>query len=139
MSTNTYYLGKLNKNEYLILKNQNKIKFTLQSTCFQGTKRFFQTNYLNVLNIGNDIYNMETEINEYIKTNLQDIPDIKSYELKSNIIFKTKQFLQFKVNNDVVIEPDVKLSIEFEIDKIKFNSKDKTYQIVLHLLNYTIL
>ena len=139
MSTNTYYLGKLNKNEYLILKNQNKIKFTLQSTCFQGTKRFFQTNYLNVLNIGNDIYNMETEIDEYIKTNLQDIPDIKSYELKSNIIFKTKQFLQFKVNNDVVIEPDVKLSIEFEIDKIKFNSKDKTYQIVLHLLNYTIL
>lgn len=139
MSTNTFYLGKLNKNEYLILKNQNKIKFTLQSTCFQGTKRFFQTNYLNVLNIGNDIYNMETEIDEYIKTNLQDIPDIKSYELKSNIIYKTKQFLQFKVNNDVVIEPDVKLSIEFEIDKIKFNSKDKTYQIILHLLNYTII
>jgi hypothetical protein len=139
MSTNTYYLGKLNKNEYLILKNQNKIKFTLVSTCFQGTKKFFQTNYLNVLNIGNDIYNMETEIDEYVKTNLQDIVDIKSYELKSNIIYKNKQFLQFKVNSDVVIEPDVKLSIEFEVDKIKFNSKDKTYQIVLHLVNYTIL
>ena len=135
---NTYYLGKLNKNEYLFLKNQNKIKFTLETTCFQGTKTFFQTNYLNVLNIGNDLYNLETEIDEYVKQNMQDIPDIKSYELKSNIIYKNKQFLQFKIDNEVNIEADTKLLVEFEVDKIKFN-KNKTYQIILHLLNYTIL
>ena len=135
---NTYYLGKLNKNEYLILKNQNKIKFNLNTTCFQGTKTFFQTNYLNVLNIGNDLYNLETEIDEYIKQNIQDIPDIKSYELKSNIIFKNKQFLQFKIDKEVNIEEETKLLVEIEVDKIKF-SKNKTYQIMLHLLNYTIL
>ena len=139
MSTeNTYYLGKLNKNEYLILKNQNKIKFSFETTCFQGTKTFFNINYLNVMNIGNDLYNLETEIDEYVKQNMQDIPDIKSYELKSNIIFKNKQFLQFKIDNEVNIEAETKLLVEFEVDKIKF-SKNKTYQIILHLLNYTIL
>ena len=123
---------------YLILKNQNKIKFTLETTCFQGTKTFFNINYLNVMNIGNDLYNLETEIDEYVKQNIQDIPDIKSYELKSNIIYKNKQFLQFKIDNEVNIEAETKLLIEFEVDKIKF-SKNKTYQIMLHLLNYQIL
>ena len=77
----TYYLGKLSKSEYLILKDQNKIKLNFKTTCFQGTKQFFQTKYLNVLNPDNTIYNLEIEIQEFVKDKLPEL------ELKSNIIF----------------------------------------------------
>jgi len=123
------YLGKLSKSEYLILKDQNKIKFDLKTTCFQGTKQFFQTKYLNVLNPDNTIYNLETEIEEFVKDKLL------GYELKSNIIFDQKQFLQFKVNSNVVIEPETKLKLSIEIDTIKINEKTKSYQILLNLIN----
>jgi len=123
------YLGKLSKSEYLILKDQNKIKFDLKTTCFQGTKQFFQTKYLNVLNPDNTIYNLETEIHEFVKGTLIGL------ELKSNIIFDQKQFLQFKVNSNVVIEPETKLKLSIEIDTIKINEKTKSYQILLNLIN----
>ena len=131
----SYYVGKVNKNEYLILKDQNKIKFSFETTCFQGTKQFYQTNYLNVLNIDNFIYNLETEIDDYLKKNKDEF---KQYELKSNIIFNNKQFLQFKVDKNVNILPDTKLFLDIEVDKIKVN-KNNTYQIVLKLINYKIL
>jgi hypothetical protein len=124
------YLGKLSKSEYIILKNQNKIKLEFNTTCFQGIKQFFQTKYLNVLNPDNTIYNLETEIQEFVKDKLP------GYELKSNIIFDQKQFLQFKIkDNNIVIEPETKLKLSIEIDKIKINEKTKTYQILLNLIN----
>jgi hypothetical protein len=126
----SYYLGKINKNEYLILKNQNKIKFTITTTCFQGSKQFFQHKYLNVLNPDNTVYNLETEIEEFLKDKLPGL------ELKSNIIFDQKQFLQFKISSDTVIVPDTKLKLDIEIDKIKINEKTKSYQI---LFNITLL
>jgi len=131
----SYYIGKINNNEFLILKNQNKIKFSFETTCFQGTKQFYQTNYLNVLNIDNFIYNLETEIDDYLKKNKDEF---KQYELKSNIIFNNKQFLQFKVDKNVNILPDTKLFLDIEVDKIKLN-KNNIYQIVLKLINYKIL
>ena len=112
----SYYVGKVNKNEYLILKDQNKIKFSFETTCFQGTKQFYQTNYLNVLNIDNFIYNLETEIDEYLKKNNIEF---KNCELKSNIIFNNKQFIQFKVDKNVNILADTKLLLDVEIDKLK--------------------
>jgi len=123
------YLGKLSKSEYLILKDQNKIKLEFNTTCFQGIKQFFQTKYLNVLNPDNTIYNLETEIQEFVKDKLP------GYELKSNIIFDQKQFLQFKIVSNVVIEPESKLNLDIEVDKIKINEKTKTYQILLNLIN----
>ena len=131
----SYYIGKINNNEFLILKDQNKIKFSFETTCFQGTKQFYQTNYLNVLNIDNFIYNLEIEIDDYLKKNKEEF---KNYELKSNIIFNNKQFLQFKVDKNVNVLPDTKLSLDVEIDKIKLN-KNNTYQIVLKLINFKIL
>ena len=131
----SYYVGKINNNEFLILKDQNKIKFSFETTCFQGTKQFYQTNYLNVLNIDNFIYNLETEIDDYLKKNKDEF---KQYELKSNIIFNNKQFLQFKVDKNVNVLPDTKLSLDIEVDKIKVN-KNNTYQIILKLINYKIL
>ena len=126
----SYYLGKISKNEYLILKNQNKIKFTITTTCFQGSKQFFQHKYLNVLNPDNTVYNLETEIEEFLKDKFPDL------ELKSNIIFDQKQFLQFKISPDTVIIPESKLKLDIEIDKIKINEKTKSYQI---LFNITLL
>ena len=131
----SYYVGKINNNEFLILKDQNKIKFSFKTTCFQGTKQFYQTNYLNVLNIDNFIYNLETEIDDYLKKNKDEF---KQYELKSNIIFNNKQFLQFKVEKNVNVLPDTKLFLDIEVDKIKVN-KNNTYQIVLKLINFKIL
>jgi hypothetical protein len=125
----TYYLGKISKNEYLILKDQNKIKLNFNTTCFQGSKQFFQNKYLNILNPDNTIYNLETEIEEYVKDKLPGL------ELKSNIIFDQKQFLQFKINPDTIIEPESKLNLDIEVDKIKINEKTKSYQIVLNLVN----
>jgi hypothetical protein len=124
-----YYLGKISKNEYLILKDKNKITFNLSTTCFQGSKQFFQNKYLNVLNPDNTIYNLETEIEEFVKN------ELSSLELKSNIIFDQKQFLQFKLDSNVVIEPETKLNLIIEVDKIKVNEKTKSYQILLNLIN----
>ena len=129
----SYYLGKISKNEYLILKNQNKIKLNFDTTCFQGSKQFFQHKYLNVLNPDNTIYNLETEIEEFVKDKLLGL------ELKSNIIFDQKQFLQFKIMGDTVITPESKLNLDIEIDKIKINEKTKSYQIILNLINYKII
>jgi len=131
----SYYIGKVNKNEYLILKDQNKIKFSFETTCFQGTKQFYQTNYLNVLNIDNFIYNLETEIDEYLKKNNIEF---KNCELKSNIIFNNKQFIQFKIDKNVNILPDTKLLLDVEIDKLKI-CKDNSYQIIFNLVNFKIL
>jgi hypothetical protein len=131
----SYYIGKINNNEFLILKNQNKIKFSFETTCFQGTKQFYQTNYLNVLNIDNFIYNLEIEIDDYLKKNRSEFTN---YELKSNIIFNNKQFLQFKVDKNVNILPDTKLFLDIEVDKIKLN-KNNIYEIVLKLINFKIL
>ena len=136
----TYYLGKVGKTEYLILKNQNKITFSFETTCFQGSKKYFNNNYINVLNPDNTIYNLETEIHEFVKDKLQGL------ELKSNIIYNSdtynkdvyskKQFIQFKVDSNVVIEADSKLLVTIEIDKIKINEKNKYYQIILNLVKY---
>ena len=129
----TYYLGKVSKTDYLILKDQNKIKFNITTTCFQGTKKFFNNTYLNVLNPNNFIYELETEIENYIKS--KDTTFI-GLELKSNIIFNQKQFLQFKVNSDTLIVPETKLILEVEVDKIKINEKTKSYQILLNLIKF---
>jgi hypothetical protein len=127
----SYYLGKISKTEYLILKNQNKIKLNFDTTCFQGSKQFFQHKYLNVLNPDNTIYNLETEIEEFLKDKLI------GFELKSNIIFDQKQFLQFKLNSsDVVIVPETKLNLDIEVDTIKINEKTKSYQIILKLIQF---
>jgi hypothetical protein len=126
----TYYLGKVSKTEYLILKNQNKITFEFNTTCFQGNKTFFNNNYLNVLNPDNLIYNLETEIEEFVKDKLTGL------ELKSNIIFNQKQFIQFKLDSCVSIEPETKLKLFIEIDKIKINEKTKSYQIILKLIKF---
>jgi len=131
----TYYLGKVSKNEYLILKNQNKITFNFNTICFQGIKKFYNTNYLNVLNPDNFIYNLETEIHEFVKNTLL------GYDLKSNIIFDQKQFLQFKIDDPnllTLITPETKLNLDIEVDKIKINEKTKSYQILLKLIKCTI-
>jgi len=137
MLSNNLYLGKISKSEYLILKDQNTIKFTLKTRCFQGIKQFYQNRYLNVLNPDNFIYNLETEIHDYIKDKLPGL------ELKSNIIFDQKQFLQFKLeksnNEDKDIIPETNLNLDIEIDKIKINEKTKSYQIVLKLLKIEII
>jgi hypothetical protein len=127
----TYYLGKISKTEYLILKDKNKIKFNFNTTCFQGSKQFFQNKYLNVLNPDNTIYNLETEIQEFVKE------EFKGLELKSNIIFDQKQFLQFKIDSNTVIEPETKLNLDIEIDKIKVNEKTKSYQILFKIIKIT--
>jgi hypothetical protein len=124
----TYYLGKISKTEYLILKDQNKIKLNFNTTCFQGSKQFFKNKYLNVLNPDNTIYNLETEIQEFVKE------EFKGLELKSNIIFDQKQFLQFKIDSNIVIEPESKLNLDIEVDKIKINEKTKSYQILLKII-----
>ena len=124
-----YYLGKISKTEYLILKDKNKIKLNFNTTCFQGSKKFFQNKYLNVLNPDNTIYNLETEIQEFVKDELAGL------ELKSNIIFDQKQFLQFKMESDIVIEPETKLNLDIEVDKIKINEKTKSYQILFKIIN----
>ena len=124
----SYYLGKISKNEYLLLKDKNKIKFNFNTTCFQGSKQFFQNKYLNVLNPDNTIYNLETEIEEFVKDKLPGL------ELKSNIIFDQKQFLQFKIVSNIVIEPESKLNLDIEVYKIKINEKTKSYQILLNII-----
>ena len=137
----SYYLGKVSKTEYLLLKNQNKITFELSTTCFQGSKKYFNNNYLNVLNPDNFIYNLETEIQEFVKDKLSGL------ELKSNIIYNSdtynknvynkKQFLQFKLDNDVpLIEPESNLKLTIELDKLKINEKTNSYQILLKLIKY---
>lgn len=136
----SYYLGKVSKNEYLILKNQNKITFELITTCFQGSKKYFNNNYVNVLNPDNYIYNLETEIQEFVKDSF------KNLEFKSNIIYNSdtynkdvyskKQFIQFKLDKDKTIEPESKLKLYIEIDKIKINEKNNSYQIFLKLIKF---
>ena len=136
----SYYLGKVGKNEYLILKNQNKITFDLTTTCFQGSKKYFNNNYVNVLNPDNYIYNLETEIQEYVKDTL------KGLDLKSNIIYNSdtynkdvyskKQFIQFKLDSSTVIMPESKLKLFIEVDKIKINDKNNSYQILLKLIKF---
>jgi hypothetical protein len=128
----TFYLGKISKTEYLILKDQNKIKFSMKTKCFQGIKKFFTTSYLNVLNPDNFIYNLETEIHEFVKNQLSGL------ELKSNIIFNQKQFIQFivykELNLDSNIDLNLDINLDIEVDKIKINEKTKSYQIVFKLL-----
>ena len=137
----SYYLGKVSKTEYLLLKNQNKITFELSTTCFQGSKKYLNNNYLNVLNPDNFIYNLETEIQEFVKDKLSGL------ELKSNIIYNSdtynknvynkKQFLQFKLDNDVpLIEPESNLKLTIELDKLKINEKTNSYQILLKLIKF---
>ena len=123
----SYYLGKLSANEYLLLDNNNTIKFTFKTKSFEGVKTFFKNNYLNVLNPDNFLYNLEQNIDNFIQKNLP------GYTLKSNIIFSEKQFIQFKVNKNQVVEPDTNLILTVEVDKIKLNPKNKEYSIVLHL------
>jgi len=132
----TLYLGKTGENEYLILKDQNMIKFSLKTKCFQGIKQFYQTRYLNVLNPDNFIYNLESEIHEFVKDKLIGL------ELKSNIIFDQKQFLQFTLSKqfkDSIIEPETPLILDIEVDKIKINKKTKSYQIILKLIKFEII
>lgn len=139
----SYYLGKIGKNEYLILKNQNKITFDLTTTCFQGSKKYFNNNYVNVLNPNNFVYNLETEIQEFVKDTL------KGLDLKSNIIYNSdtynkdvyskKQFIQFKLDSNTVIQPESKLKLSIEVDKIKINEKNNSYQILLKLIKFDIL
>ena len=129
----TYYLGKISKTEYLTLKDQNKIKFTIKTKCFQGIKKFFTTNYLNVLNPDNYIYNLETDIQEFVKN------EFTGLELKSNIIFNQKQFIQFVVHKELNIDSssidlNSDLILDIEVDKIKINEKSKLYQIILKLI-----
>jgi len=136
----TFYLGKLSKNEYLILKNQNKITFEFKTTCFQGSKKYFNNNFMNVLNPDNFVYNLETEIHEFVKNTFKD------FELKSSIIYNSdtynkdvyskKQFLQFKLDKDTIIEPETKLNVTIEVDKIKINEKNNSYHILLKLIKY---
>jgi len=129
----SYYLGKLSPNEYLLLENKNTIKFEFKTKSFEGVKTFFKNNYLNVLNPDNFLYNLEQKIDYFIQKN------ISGYTLKSNIIFSDKQFIQFKVNKNQVIEPDTNLILTVEIDKIKLNPKNKEYSIVLHLSKIQII
>ena len=43
----TYYLGSTsNSDEFLLLKNNKKIEFSLNSKSIPGTKKFFNSNYL---------------------------------------------------------------------------------------------
>jgi hypothetical protein len=135
-----YYLGKVSKNEYLILKDQKKITFDLTTTCFQGAKKYFNNSYLNILNPDNFVYNLEEEIHEFVKGTITGL------ELKSNIIFNSdtynkdvyskKQFLQFKIDASTVIEPETKLKVTIEVDKIKINEKNNSYQILLKLARF---
>ena len=137
MLSNNLYLGKMNKTDYLLLENQTTIKFSMKTKCFQGIKQFYQNRYLNVLNPDNYIYNLETEIDKYIKEKLP------GFDLKSNIIFDQKQFIQFKLNKllekDKDIQEESNLNLDIEIDMIKINEKTKSYQIVLKLLNIEII
>jgi hypothetical protein len=127
-----YYLGKISKTEYLILKEQNKIKFTIKTKCFQGIKKFFTTSYLNVLNPDNYIYNLETDIQEFVKNQLSGL------ELKSNIIFNQKQFIQFVIHKELNLDSSIDLNsdliLDIEVDMIKINEKSKSYQIILKLI-----
>lgn len=127
-----YYLGKISKTEFLILKDQNKIKFTIKTKCFQGIKKFYTTSYLNVLNPDNYIYNLETDIQEFVKNELSGL------ELKSNIIFNQKQFIQFVVHKELNLDNSIDLNsdlnLDIEVDKIKINEKLKSYQIILKLI-----
>ena len=109
----TYYLGKINKTEYLILKDQNKIKFTIKTKCFQGIKKFYTTSYLNVLNPDNYIYNLETDIQEFVKNELSGL------ELKSNIIFNQKQFIQFVVQKELNLDSSIFNRFFWKINEIK--------------------
>ncbi len=129
----SYYLGKLNMNEFLILKDDKKIKFTLTTKTYVGSKKYHQINYLNVLNPDNQMYNIETEIDDYLKNQNENKNFFCNFELKSNIIFDKKQFIQFKINNDVSILPETNLLLDIEIDRIKLDYKKKTYQIILNL------
>lgn len=139
----SYYLGKVSKNEYLILKNQNKITFEITTTCFQGSKKYFNNNYVNVLNPDNFVYNLETEIQEFVKDTL------KGFDFKSNIIYNSdtynkdvyskKQFIQLKLDSSTVIMPESKLKLSIEVDKIKINEKNNSYQILLKLIKFDIL
>ena len=129
----SYYLGKLSANEYLLLDNNNTIKFTFKTKSFEGVKTFFKNNYLNVLNPDNFLYNLEQNIDNFIQKNLP------GYTLKSNIIFSEKQFIQFKVNKNQVIEPETNLILTVEVDKIKLNPKNKEYSIMLHLNKIEII
>jgi hypothetical protein len=71
------------------------------------------------------------EIHEFVKDKLSGL------ELKSNIIFNEKQFLQFKLDNDVpLIEPESNLKLTIELDKLKINEKTNSYQILLKLIKY---
>jgi len=137
MLFNNLYLGKIKQTDYLLLENQTTIKFSLKTKCFQGIKQYYQNRYLNVLNPDNYIYNLETEIDKYIK---QKLP---GFDLKSNIIFDQKQFIQFKLNKllekDKDIQEESNLNLDIEIDMIKINEKTKSYQIVLKLLNIEII
>jgi len=136
----SYYLGKVGKSEYLILKNQNKITFELTTTCFQGSKKYFNNNYVNVLNPDNYVYNLETEIQEFVKDTFSGL------DLKSNIIYNSdtynkdvyskKQFIQFKLDSNTLIEPESKLKLSIEVDKIKINEKNNSYQILLKLIKF---
>jgi len=125
-----YYLGKLKKDEYLLLKDQKIIKFSIKTKTFQPNKKFFQNNYLNVLNPDNFIYNLEQDIDNFIKISHPD------YTLKSNIIFDNKQFIQFKINNDLVFDANIELILDIEVDKIKFNIKNNLYQIMFKLISW---
>jgi hypothetical protein len=128
-----YYLGPTsNSNEFLILKNDKKITFSLNTKSVPGTKKFFNNNYLNVINPDNSLYNIEQDIDLFVH---QTYPD---YHLRSNIIFNNKQFIQFKVDNDLDVAPNTNLSVEVEIDKIKFNHENKFYSVILRIITLNI-
>ena len=129
----TYYLGPTsNSDEFLILKNNKKIGFTLNTNSIPGTKKYFNYNYLNVVNPDNTIYNLEQDIELFMHKSYPE------YHLRSNIIFNNKQFVQFKVDDDLVVNPNSKLSLNIEIDKIKFNHENKFYSVVLHVTSISI-
>lgn len=129
----TYYLGSTsNSDEFLLLKNNKKIEFTLNTKSIPGTKKFFNSNYLNVVNPDNTIFNLEQDIELFM---YQSYPE---YHLRSNIIFNNKQFVQFKVEDDLVVNPNANLSLTIEIDKIKFNHENKFYSVVLRVTSVSI-
>jgi hypothetical protein len=81
----SYFLGSTsNANEFLLLKNNKKINFSLNTKSIPGTKKYFNSNYLNVVN------------------------------------------------------PNTNLSIEVEIDKIKFNHENKFYSVMLRVTSVGI-
>jgi hypothetical protein len=128
-----YFLGSTsNSNEFLLLKNNKKITFSLNTKSIPGTKKYFNSNYLNVVNPDNTIYNLEQDIELFVH---QTYPE---YHLRSNIIFNNKQFVQFKVEDDLVVNPNTNLSIDVEIDKIKFNHENKFYSVMLRVTSVGI-